>query len=75
MFGQLNYFLMGLFYENFLLLQPNKVSLSENHALPGEKIMKTGLTVGNSVYQTHKNSVYQTIQFTKHYSSDKKNVQ
>ena len=35
--------------------------------------MKTGLTVQNSVYQTHKNSVYQTIQFTKHYSTHTKN--
>ena len=34
-----------------------------------QKFMKEGLTVGKSVYQTHKSSVYQTIQFTKHYST------
>ena len=34
--------------------------------------MKTGLTVRNSVYQTHTNSVNQTIQFTKHYSTTTK---
>ena len=58
MFDKLTSFHIGLFYGNFLLLQLKKVSLSENHALPGKKIMKMGLTVANSVYQTHTNSVY-----------------
>ena len=42
----------------------------KNHALPGGKKYETGVTVANSVEQTHNISVYQTIQFTKNYSID-----
>ena len=52
-----------------------KPSLSENHALQGKKFMKMGLTVANSVNQTQKSSVYQTIQFAKHYSTTKSHGQ
>ena len=69
MFGKLNSFHTGLFYENFLLLQLNKVFPSENHALPGKKIHENGPNFGKfSLPNTQKfslpnDSVYQTLLF------------
>ena len=76
-FGKLNFsclvnsilFIVACFIKKILLIQLNNVYLNENNALPGINFMTLGLTVTNSVYQRHRNSVYQIIQFTKHYST------